>query len=55
VFRKNETELLNAFNKQLTQMHQNGEWLKIVAPFGFTQGNVPAPGVTTEKLCAATS
>jgi polar amino acid transport system substrate-binding protein len=53
VFRKNETDLVSQFNQQLTQMHQNGDWLKIVQPFGFTQGNIPAPDVTTEKLCAA--
>ncbi|HEX3648153.1 MAG TPA: ectoine/hydroxyectoine ABC transporter substrate-binding protein EhuB [Pseudonocardiaceae bacterium] len=55
VFRKNETELLNAFNKQLTTMHSNGEWLKIVQPFGFSQGNIPPAGVTTQKLCSASS
>jgi polar amino acid transport system substrate-binding protein len=33
-------------------MHGNGEWLKIVAPFGFAAGNIPAPDVTTAKLCA---
>lgn len=55
VFRKNETELLNAFNKQLTTMHSNGEWLKIVQPFGFSQDNIPPAGVTTQKLCSASS
>jgi polar amino acid transport system substrate-binding protein len=53
VFRKNETDLVNQFNQQLTQMHSNGEWLKIVQPFGFSQGNIPAPDVTTASLCAA--
>ena len=53
VFRKNEGDLLKAFNQQLTAMHKNGEWLKIVQPFGFSQGNVPAPDVTTASLCAA--
>jgi polar amino acid transport system substrate-binding protein len=53
VFRKNETDLVNQFNQQLTQMHANGEWLKIVQPFGFTAGNIPAADVTTAKLCAA--
>jgi polar amino acid transport system substrate-binding protein len=55
VFRKNETELLNAFNQQLTTMHSNGEWLKIVQPFGFSQDNIPPAGVTTQKLCSASS
>jgi polar amino acid transport system substrate-binding protein len=53
VFRKNETDLLTQFNKQLTTMQSNGEWLKIAQPFGFSQGNIPAAGVTTAKLCAA--
>lgn len=53
VFRKNETDLLNAFNKELTSMHSNGQWLKIVQPFGFSQGNIPPAGVTTQKLCSA--
>lgn len=53
VFRKNETDLVNQFNQQLTMMHANGEWLKIAAPFGFAQGNIPTPDVTTESLCAA--
>jgi polar amino acid transport system substrate-binding protein len=53
VFRKNETDLVDQFNKQLTQMHSNGEWLKIVQPFGFAQGNIPAADVTTAKLCAS--
>jgi polar amino acid transport system substrate-binding protein len=52
VFRNNESDLVDQFNKQLTQMHGNGEWLKIVAPFGFAAGNIPAPDVTTAKLCA---
>jgi polar amino acid transport system substrate-binding protein len=53
VFRQNETDLVNQFNQQLTTMHNNGEWLKIAAPFGFAQGNIPGPDVTTAKLCAA--
>jgi polar amino acid transport system substrate-binding protein len=53
VFRNNESDLVSQFNQQLTQMHSDGDWLKIVAPFGFGSGNIPAPGVTTAKLCAA--
>jgi polar amino acid transport system substrate-binding protein len=52
VFRNNESDLVTQFNKQLTQMHSDGEWLKIVTPFGFGAGNIPAPDVTTAKLCA---
>ena len=53
VFRNNETDLVNKFNDQLTQMHSSGEWLKIVQPFGFSAGNIPAADVTTASLCAA--
>ncbi len=53
VFRKNETDLLNAFNKELTAMHTNGEWVTIAAPFGFSKDNIPPADVTTAKLCAA--
>lgn len=52
VFRKNESDLVNQFNTQLSQMHSNGEWLKITEPFGFSQGNIPASDVTTASLCA---
>jgi polar amino acid transport system substrate-binding protein len=52
VFRKNESDLVDKFNQQLTQMHGNGEWLKIVQPFGFSQGNIPAADVTTASLCS---
>lgn len=53
VFRKNESDLVDKFNQQLTAMHKSGEWLKIAQPFGFSQGNIPAPDVTTASLCAA--
>lgn len=53
VFRQNETNLINQFNQQLTAMHSNGQWVRIVQPFGFSQANIPAPDVTTAKLCAA--
>ncbi|MGH3758188.1 ectoine/hydroxyectoine ABC transporter substrate-binding protein EhuB [Actinophytocola sp.] len=52
VFRKGEDDLLDAFNAELTKLHDSGEWLTIVAPFGFTEDNLPPEGVTTEQLCA---
>ncbi|WP_020657307.1 ectoine/hydroxyectoine ABC transporter substrate-binding protein EhuB [Amycolatopsis benzoatilytica] len=52
VFRKTDNDLVAAFNTELTKLHQNGEWLKIVAPFGFTQDNLPPADVTTEQLCS---
>jgi polar amino acid transport system substrate-binding protein len=52
-FRKGEDDILNAFNTELTAMHQSGEWLRITQPFGFSQDNIPGPEVTTESLCSA--
>ena len=51
VFRNNEADLVDQFNQQLTKMHSDGEWLKIVEPFGFGQGNIPAPG-SPPRSCA---
>jgi polar amino acid transport system substrate-binding protein len=53
VFRKGEDDIVNAFNTELTAMHQSGEWLRIAEPFGFSQDNIPGPEVTTERLCSA--
>jgi polar amino acid transport system substrate-binding protein len=53
VFRKGEDDILNAFNTELTALHQSGEWLRITQPFGFNQDNIPGPEVTTESLCSA--
>jgi polar amino acid transport system substrate-binding protein len=53
VFRKDESDLVAAFNNELKKLHDSGEWVRIVQPFGFSQDNVPTPDVTTESLCAA--
>lgn len=53
VFRKNEKSLVSQFNTQLKKLHDNGEWLRIAKPFGFTQANIPPANVTTSELCAA--
>jgi polar amino acid transport system substrate-binding protein len=53
VFRKDDGPLKDAFNAELTKLHDSGEWVRIVTPFGFDQSNLPKAGVTTEKLCAA--
>jgi polar amino acid transport system substrate-binding protein len=53
VFRPGENDLIGAFNTELTALHESGEWLRIVEPFGFTQDNLPGPEVTTERLCSA--
>ncbi|WP_229787561.1 MULTISPECIES: ectoine/hydroxyectoine ABC transporter substrate-binding protein EhuB [Actinokineospora] len=53
VFRSGDTALRDAFNAELRKLHENGEWLRIVEPFGFGADNLPGPELTTEKLCAA--
>ncbi|MGI9000178.1 MAG: ectoine/hydroxyectoine ABC transporter substrate-binding protein EhuB [Pseudonocardia sp.] len=52
VFRPEDTDILEAFNTELTGMQQSGEWLQIAGPFGFTAENIPGPEVTTESLCS---
>jgi polar amino acid transport system substrate-binding protein len=51
VFRKGETDLVDAFNTELDKLHESGDWLEIVTPFGFTEDNLPPDDVTTAKLC----
>ncbi|HEV7646928.1 MAG TPA: ectoine/hydroxyectoine ABC transporter substrate-binding protein EhuB [Actinophytocola sp.] len=51
VFRKDDKDLVAAFDKELKKLQSSGEWLKIVEPFGFTEDNQVPDGVTTEKLC----
>lgn len=53
VFRQGDDDLVDEFNTRLDELHQSGEWLRIVEPFGFTEDNVPPEGLTTEQLCAA--
>ncbi|WP_211261551.1 ectoine/hydroxyectoine ABC transporter substrate-binding protein EhuB [Pseudonocardia acaciae] len=53
VFRKGDNGILGAFNAELKKLHDSGQWLKIVEPFGFTQDNLPKPDITTQRLCAA--
>ncbi|WP_158893043.1 ectoine/hydroxyectoine ABC transporter substrate-binding protein EhuB [Amycolatopsis anabasis] len=50
-FRKGEDEFVKAFNTELQKVKNSGQWLEIVAPFGFGQSNAPGPELTTEALC----
>ncbi|MCI2416584.1 ectoine/hydroxyectoine ABC transporter substrate-binding protein EhuB [Saccharopolyspora sp. K220] len=52
VFRSADAALREAFNAELTKLHNSGEWVRITEPFGFTQDNLPPAGVTTDTLCA---
>jgi polar amino acid transport system substrate-binding protein len=50
-FRKEDTELIEAFNAELTELRDSGELLKLVEPFGFTAVNIPGPDVSVDSLC----
>lgn len=51
-FPKDGTDLLDAFDNRLRDLHASGDWMAIVAPFGLTEANVPPPDLTVEKACA---
>ena len=51
--RKEDTDLLEAINKQLGELLANGKLLAILQPFGFSANELPPAAVTAEKLCAA--
>jgi polar amino acid transport system substrate-binding protein len=53
--RSGETELLTAFDTELTAIQESGEWLRITRPFGMTEANLPLPDLTTEALCRPAS
>ena len=50
--RKDDTDLLDAINKQLAEMHTNGKLLSTLQPFGFTENEIPPADVTAAQLCA---
>jgi polar amino acid transport system substrate-binding protein len=47
-----DTSLRDAFDEALTRMHDNGEWLRIVEPFGFTESNIPDTESVSDQACA---
>jgi polar amino acid transport system substrate-binding protein len=51
VFRKQDTDLREAFNKELASLKQSGELQKIIEPFGFGPETTPPEDVTTQRLC----
>ena len=53
VFRQADNDLREAFNAELQKAHDDGRWLTAASPFGFSEDNLPADGVTTEQLCSA--
>jgi polar amino acid transport system substrate-binding protein len=53
VFRQADNDLREAFNAELQKAHEDGRWVAAASPFGFSEVNLPADGLTTEKLCSA--
>ena len=50
-FRKPDTDLRQAFNRQLRALRAEGTVLELMSEYGFTAAEMPAPGITTEQLC----
>jgi polar amino acid transport system substrate-binding protein len=52
VFRQEDTELLAAYNEQLsTILADEAAWLEIMEPFGFSSAEFPPEGLTADALC----
>lgn len=52
VFRQDDNDLREAFNTELDAiLQEDGTWLSLVEPFGFTEANKPPSDLTTEQLC----
>lgn len=52
VFRQEDTELLNAFNTELDKLlNEEGTWLSLVEPFGFSESEKPPADLTADQLC----
>jgi polar amino acid transport system substrate-binding protein len=47
-----DTALLDPFNDALKELHESGEWLRMVKPFEFTEDNQPPADLTAAKACA---
>lgn len=51
VFRKSDTDLLQAYNEQLKKIQASGKQLQLLQPFGFGPETMPPAGLTTAQLC----
>lgn len=51
-FRPGDDALREAIDKVLNQYIGSKAHLKLIGQFGFTEANIPDPGVTTAELCA---
>jgi polar amino acid transport system substrate-binding protein len=53
VFRKEDNDLREAFNRELAKLKQSGELTKLMEPFGFGPETLPPKDVTTQTLCGS--
>ncbi|AEA23932.1 ABC-type transporter, periplasmic subunit family 3 [Pseudonocardia dioxanivorans CB1190] len=51
-FRREDADLVAAFDDALAAAQASGDWLRVASPFGFTAANLPPADVTTAALCA---
>jgi polar amino acid transport system substrate-binding protein len=54
-FARTDTDLRDAFDAALAELHSSGEWEKLTAPFGFTSDNLPPADLTTQAVCSGTA
>jgi polar amino acid transport system substrate-binding protein len=47
-----DSPLVEPFNDKLRELHDSGEWLRMVEPFGFGEANEPAEDLAAELPCA---
>lgn len=52
VFRQDDSDLLNEFNKHLEDiLSEEGTWLSLVEEYGFTESEKPPEGLTADQIC----
>jgi len=52
-FRRQDEDLVAAYNGKLAEINASGKLLELMEPYGFTAAQVPAADVTAAQLCKA--
>lgn len=52
-FRREDEDLVTAYNGKLAEINASGKLLELMEPYGFTAAQVPSADVTAAQLCAA--
>jgi polar amino acid transport system substrate-binding protein len=50
-FRKSDTDLIEAVNKQIASLLSSRKLLEIIKPYGYSQNELPPADVTADKIC----